>query len=278
MYITIMNLKQRKSVINKTTIILFGILMYSTQLIGQEKSEKVQEHPTIEAIKKTIEDTYFEKDKLEKRIRLLEKEKEELQSNIKDLNDNKKELENDNNEYSQIIPSLITKVSNTMSHIISVTTDETSLETINSVILIANYLDILDNNNQLSNKIIQLEQYKEEFQIINSAHLLLDEEYNKHKNNEAINKLKNLNLSGKRDAEKNEILNLLKKYCKSNNKIASLFIKVDNLSNNADKEEWLYSPKYYKYIQNYPFLQKELQKNKENIGYKKGKKKEIECK
>ena len=282
MYITIMNLKQRKSVINKTTIILFGILMYSTQLLGQPDTNKVQKNPTLEAIKETIietiEDTYFEKDKLEKRIRLLEKEKEELQSNIKDLDDDKKELENDNNEYSQIIPSLITKVSNTMSHIISVTTDETSLETINSIITIANYLDILDNNNQLSNKIIQLEQYKEEFQIINSAHLLLDEEYNKHKNNEAINKLKNLNLSGKRDAEKNEILNLLKKYCKSNNKIASLFIKVDNLSNNADKEEWLYSPKYYKYIQNYPFLQKELQKKKENLGYKKGKKKEIECK
>ena len=281
-----MNLKQRKSVINKTTIILFGILMYSTQLLGQPDTNKVQKNPTLEAIKETIEetiietieDTYFEKDNLEKRIRLLEKEKEELQSNIKDLDDDKKELENDNNEYSQIIPSLITKVSNTMSHIISVTTDETSLETINSVILIANYLDVLDKNNQLSNKIIQLEQYKEEFQIINSAHLLLDEEYNKHKNNEAINKLKNLNLSGKRDTEKDEILNLLKKYCKSNNKIASLFIKVDNLSNNADKEEWLYSPKYYKYIQNYPFLQKELQKKKENLGYKKGKKKEIECK
>ena len=277
-----MNLKQKKSVINKTTIILFGILMYSTQLIGQEKSEKVQEHPTIKAIeetiKKTIEDTYYEKDKLEKEIESLKQEKKEFITNIKDLDDDKKELERKNNEYSQIIPSLITKVSNTMSHIISVTTDETSLETINSIITIANYLDILDNNNQLSNKIIQLEQYKEEFQIINSAHLLLDEEYNKHKNDEAINKLRNLNLNGERDTERNDILNLLKKYCKSNNKIASLFIKVDNLSNNADKEEWLYSPKYYKYIQNYPFLQKELQKKKENLGYKKGKKKEIECK
>ena len=69
-------------------------------------------------------------------------------------------LENDNNEYSQIIPSLITKVSNTMSHIISVTTDETSLETINSIITIANYLDILDNKDQLSNKIIQLDSHQ----------------------------------------------------------------------------------------------------------------------
>ena len=108
MYITIMNLKQRKSVINKTTIILFGILMYSTQLLGQPDTNKVQKNPTLEAIEETIietiEDTYFEKDNLEKRIRLLEKEKEELQSNIKDLDDDKKELENDNNEYSQIIP------------------------------------------------------------------------------------------------------------------------------------------------------------------------------
>ena len=178
-----MNLKQKKSVINKTTIILFGILIYSTQLIGQDKSDKVQEHPTIEAIKetikKTIEDTYYEKDKLEKKVKSLESEKVELQSDIKIINDNKNELENDHNEYSQNITPLITVVSNTISHIISVTTDETSIENITSIITIANYLSVLDNKNQLSNKISELEKYKEEFQIVNLAHLLIDNLYNK---------------------------------------------------------------------------------------------------
>ncbi|MBT5354551.1 MAG: hypothetical protein HN702_05670 [Flavobacteriales bacterium] len=275
-----MNLKQKKSVINKTTIILFGILMYSTQLIGQDKSDKVKEHPTIEAIeetiKKTIEDTYYEKDKLERKVKSLEREKVELQSEIEIINDNKKELENDNNEYSQNITPLITEVSNTISHIISVTTDETSLETINSIITIVNYLSLLDNKNQLSNKISKLEKYKEEFQIVNSAHLLLDNLYNKEKNDESINKLKNLNLSGKRNTEKIKILSLLEEYCRMNNKIASLFTKVDGLSSTTDKENQLYKGTNYRYTRNYPFLYQELQKKKDNLKYR-SKVKEVNC-
>lgn len=266
-----MNLKQKKSVINKTTIILFGILMYSTQLIGQDKSDTVQEHPTIaaieETIKKTIEDTYYEKDKLERKVKSLEREKVELQSDIKIINDNKKELENDNNEYSQNITPLITEVSNTISHIISVTTDETSLETITSIITIANYLSVLDNKNQLSNKISKLEKYKEEFQIVNSAHLLLVNLYNKEKNDESINKLKNLNLSGKRNVEKIKMLSLLEEYCRMNNKIASLFTKVDGLSSAADKEHQLYKGSNYRFTRNYPFLYQELQSKKDNLKY-----------
>ncbi|MBT4478985.1 MAG: hypothetical protein HOC66_06215 [Flavobacteriales bacterium] len=266
--------------INKTTIILFGILMYSTQLIGQDKSDKVKEHPTIEAIeetiKKTIEDTYYEKDKLERKVKSLEAEKVELQSEIEIINDNKKELENDNNEYSQNITPLITEVSNTISHIISVTTDETSLETINSIITIVNYLSLLDNKNQLSNKISKLEKYKEEFQIVNSAHLLLDNLYNKEKNDESINKLKNLNLSGKRNTEKIKILSLLEEYCRMNNKIASLFTKVDGLSSTADKENQLYKGTNYRYTRNYPFLYQELQKKKDNLKYR-SKVKEVNC-
>ena len=241
--------------------------MYSTQLIGQDKSDKVKEHPTIEAIeetiKKTIEDTYYEKDKLERKVKSLEREKVELQSEIEIINDNKKELENDNNEYSQNITPLITEVSNTISHIISVTTDETSLETINSIITIVNYLSLLDNKNQLSNKISKLEKYKEEFQIVNSAHLLLDNLYNKEKNDESINKLKNLNLSGKRNTEKIKILSLLEEYCRMNNKIASLFTKVDGLSSTTDKENQLYKGTNYRYTRNYPFLYQELQKKKD---------------
>mgnify|MGYP000390250780 CR=1 FL=1 len=94
---------------------------------------------------------------------------------------------------------------------------------------------------------------------------------------EAINKLRNLNLDGERDTERNDILNLLKEYCKSNNKIASLFTTVDALSNNADKDARLYKGVYHKYTRDYPFLYQELQNKKENVRYK-SKIKEIECK
>ena len=111
-------------------------------------------------------------------------------------------LQERNSKYSQSISPLILELSNTISNIISVTTDETSLETINSIITIANYLSLLDDKKQLPNKISKLEKYKEEFQIVNSASLLLVNLYNKEKNDESVNKLKNLNLSGKRNVEK----------------------------------------------------------------------------
>ena len=181
-----------------------------------------------------------------------------------------------NSEYSQSISPLILELSNTISHIISVTTDKTSLETINSIITMANYLSLLDDKKQLPNKISKLEKYKEEFQIVNSAHLLLVNLYNKEKNDESVNKLKNINLSGKRDIEKIKILSLLEEYCRMNNKIASLFVKVDGLSSATDKENQLYKGTNYRFTRNYPFLYQELQNKKDNLKNKSNIK-EVKC-
>ena len=260
-----MNLKQRQTVRIRIKRIIFLFMILSINTNAQD-TVKVYIHDTV--------DRYIN---VEKVLNNYKREIRDLKIKNNQLENKNFELKESQNEYSQNISPLITEVSNTMGHIISVTTDETSLETINSIILIANYLDVLDKKNQLSNKIIELEQYKEEFQIINSAHLLLENQYSKHKNDEAINKLRNLNLDGERDTERNDILNLLKEYCKSNNKIASLFTTVDALSNNADKDARLYKGVYHKYTRDYPFLYQELQNKKENVRYK-SKIKEIECK
>ena len=121
-----------------------------------------------------------------------------------------------------------------------------------------------------------MEKYKEEFQIVNSAHLLLVNLYNKEKNDESVNKLKNINLSGKRDIEKIKILSLLEEYCRMNNKIASLFVKVDGLSSATDKENQLYKGTNYRFTRNYPFLYQELQNKKDNLKNKSNIK-EVKC-
>jgi len=258
-----MNLKQKKSVIKKISFLLF-IVFLSINTNAQD-TVKVYIHDTIER--------YVN---VEKVLNNYKREIKDLKIKNNQLNNKNSELKERQNEYSQNITPLITEVSNTISHIISVTTDETSLETINSIITIVNYLSLLDNKNQLSNKISKLEKYKEEFQIVNSAHLLLDNLYNKEKNDESINKLKNLNLSGKRNTEKIKILSLLEEYCRMNNKIASLFTKVDGLSSTADKENQLYKGTNYRYTRNYPFLYQELQKKKDNLKYR-SKVKEVNC-
>ena len=169
-----MNLKQKKSVIKKISFLLF-IVFLSINTNAQD-TVKVYIHDTIER--------YVN---VEKVLNNYKREIKDLKIKNNQLNNKNSELKERQNEYSQNITPLITEVSNTISHIISVTTDETSLETINSIITIVNYLSLLDNKNQLSNKISKLEKYKEEFQIVNSAHLLLDNLYNKEKGNIFIN-------------------------------------------------------------------------------------------
>ena len=118
-----------------------------------------------------------------------------------------------------MISPIFSEIHNTINHIISSTTDKTSLENINSIINIANYLSIIeDKDNQLSTKILKLEKYKEEFKVIYKVNLLLNKLYNKEINKRSIEKLKNLNLNGERNTEKEYILSLLQNYCKMNNK------------------------------------------------------------
>ena len=107
-------------------------------------------------------------------------------------------------------PPIFSEIHNTINHIIS-TIDKTSLENINSIINIANYLSIIeDKDNQLSTKILKLEKYKEEFKVIYNINLLMNKLYNKEINKRSIEKLKNLNLNGERNTEKEYILSLLK--------------------------------------------------------------------
>ena len=118
-HITIMNLKQRKSVI-KRIIFLFMILSINT---NAQDTVKVYIHDTIER--------YVN---VEKVLNNYKREIRDLKIKNNQLDNKNFELKESQNEYSQNISPLITEVSNTMSHIISVTTDETSLETINSII------------------------------------------------------------------------------------------------------------------------------------------------
>ena len=266
--------------IKKLIIFFIGTCIGSSQLMGQDNTNN-QDNPKIDkitkTIKETIENTYFEKGKLESKIKNLEKQKRELANNVEKSDEERKEIERKNREYSQIITPLISEIENTINHILSSATDKTSLETINSIINISNYLSILEEkDNQLRNKILKLEKYKEEFQIIHNANLLLNRLYNKENNSKIIESLRNLNLSGERNTEKIKTLDLLEKYCKMNNKIAALFVKVDGLTNNSDKESQLYKGTYHKYTREYPFLYQELQNKKGNLKYK-SKIKEVVC-
>jgi len=244
-----MNLKLRKSVI-KRILYLFVLIPVSISASSLEIKkdtiiyEKIVEYTCVKEVL----------DKNKKEIR-------NLKIKYDNLNNAYSEIEAINNEYSQKISPLTTELSNTINHIISLPTNQTSLETINSVLKIASYLSTED-------KINKLKKYQEEFQTIKDASLLLNNIYNKENNNTAIEKLEKLRFKGEREKERKEILNLLETYCKMNNKIKSLFIKVDKLTDQTEKANQLHKGIYYKYTKDHPFLESELEKKKDNPRYK----------
>ena len=275
-----MNLKQKRSVIKRILFLFFLTLL--TISANAERTDVISSNASKGDTTITIHDTIYinVKDVLndyEKEITNLKKAKTDLEQINKESDNTNSELKKLNTNYSQSISQLITQVSNAISHIIPLPTNETSLNTINSVLTIAKNLSLLDDKKQLSNKVQQLKKYKEEFQIVYSANALLHNVYNREKNENSINKLKDLQLSdNKRNTEKNEILSLLEKYCGINNKIASLFTKVAALSDDEEKKKRLYKGSYYRYTKGYPFLYQELEKKKDNLKYK-SPVKEVSC-
>ena len=134
-----MNLKLRKSVIKKI-LYLFVLIPVSISAGSLEIKkdtiiyEKIVEYTCVKEVL----------DKYKKEIRNLE-------IKYDNLNNAYSEIESINNEYSQKISPLTTELSNTINHIISLPTNQTSLETINSVLKIASYLSTEDKINKLKN-------------------------------------------------------------------------------------------------------------------------------
>jgi len=271
-----MNLQQKKSVLKR--ILFFFFLTLLTISANAERTDVMSSNASkgdttiyvydtitiytnVRAVLNTYKKEIRDLNKAIKKLEQINKSSDNRNSKLKELNTN----------YSQSISQLITQVSNAINHIISLPTNETSLNTINSVLTIANNLSLLDETKQL-------EKYKEEFQIVYSANDLLHNAYNREENKTSINQLKGLQLSdNKRNAEKNKILSLLEKYCGITNRIASLFTTVAALSDDADKEKQLYKGAYYRYTKGYPFLYQELEKKKDNLKYKSPVKK-VNCK